>query len=92
MHRFKPKQKVVRVSLPGYINPMVPLIEVGQVVTIKGPCSKQAGYYDIVGYERAANGIPCSYNGQHFAPLIETDQFVEVTFAKVVESSPITAN
>lgn len=92
MHKFKPGQKVVCVGDHRQHKGLVPKIPVGDVVIVAGFATKIIGNLVISGYEKALNGDNATYKPSQFAPLIETDQFVEVTFTKVAESAQVGAN
>lgn len=90
-HIFKPGQKVICARPKEITNPDVIVIPKDTVVTILKPCTVYSGAYEIVEYPNNIYGEPASYMGHHFEPIVETtEQFVEVTFTKIIETAPKT--
>ena len=90
-HKFKPGQKVVCARPEMMNNPVAIKQKKGEVVTIDKLGEHHSGCYHLVEYPLGTNGRKMEYDERHFEPLIETtQQFVEVTFTKIVESVPKT--
>lgn len=86
--KFKVGQKVVCVADKRVHKEHVVKIPIGEVVVVKGYSKIFAGNIYIHGYERALDGCIASYDVTQFAPLIETDQFIEMTYTKILETTP----
>lgn len=94
MHKFKPGQKVVRISEWVCNNPLwlgKPIYK-GQVLTVREILNNGEGLLFEEILNPIEDGEEFRYHSRDFAPLIETDQFVEVTFEKVTKHAPVGAN
>lgn len=86
--KFKVGQKVVCVSPETMTHPDIVVIPRGEIVTIAGESGIYSGNYYILEYPVSKSGVVCSYKPYHFEPLIEADQFIEMTYTKILETTP----
>ena len=94
MSKFKPGQKVVCARPETIVNPIIIKIPKGDTVTVSATHRFNGrNFYSIEEYLLGTFGKPAYYDESHFEPLISTtQQFVEVTYTKIIETAPKTCS
>jgi hypothetical protein len=91
MSKFKVGQKVVRVTEWFCNNPMYlgKPIQKGEMLTVRHIIDDKGLRFEEIRNPNTACGTEFGYNIEDFEPVTESStEFVEVTFTKIIESTP----